>query len=105
MLKPILANGTLKALPAGDTRPRGPHRRDIPIWKQIGRRIPLHATLFATEVIKRRLPEASVRSTLKTFRPGDGFNVGTLSPVTRGPVLDHSKPVVCGSLGGRPQFP
>lgn len=54
----------------------------VPIWGQLGRRIPIHATPFASEIIKGRMNEAGLQHILKTFRPGEGFQVGSFKIVS-----------------------
>lgn len=72
MLTPILRN--LKALVV--THAHEDHIGGIVhLAPLLGRTIPIYATPFAAAVIKGRLAEAQIQATVRTFRPGERFQL------------------------------
>ncbi|MGY3581891.1 ribonuclease J [Bradyrhizobium sp. USDA 4341] len=97
MLKPIIPN--LKALLV--THAHEDHIGAIvPIFGQLGRRLPIHATPFASEIIKGRMNEAGLRHIINTFRPGEGFQVGPFKIVSI-PVAHSVPEAVAFAIGTR----
>jgi ribonuclease J len=72
----------------------------VPVFEQLGRRLSIHATPFASEIIKGRMNDAGLRHIINTFRPGASFQVGPFQIVSI-PVAHSVPEAVAFAIGTR----